>query len=107
MAYSSQLVVKESPRSFKQVIKRTIYYFLPLKRVNFICLGLMMHLLSMLTAASSSKVNHFNSKKKKKICIIHLLYFLTKNICFFVEKSLYKFAEMQTKQNSEARMYFF
>lgn len=68
----------------------------------------MMHLLSMLTAASSSKVNHFNSKKKKKkICIIQLLYFLTKNICFFVEKSLYKFAEMQTKQNSEARMYFF
>ena len=67
----------------------------------------MMHLLSMLTAASSSKVNHFNSKKKKKSVLFNYYVFLTKNICFFVGKSLYKFAEMQTKQNSEARMYFF
>lgn len=75
MAYSLQLVIKESPGSFKQVLKRTIYYFLPLKRVNFICCGLMMHLLSMLTASSSSKVNHSNSKKKNSVtfnCITDL-----------------------------------
>lgn len=63
MAYSLQLVIKESPRSLKQVIKSIIYYFLSLKSVNFICCGLMMHLLSMLTTYSSSKVNHSNSKK--------------------------------------------
>lgn len=60
MVYSLQLVIKESPRSFKQVIKGIIYYSLPSKRVNFICRGLMLHLLSTFIASSSSKVNHYN-----------------------------------------------
>lgn len=61
MAYSLQLVRKESPGSFKQVIKKTIYYLLPLESVNFICCGLMMRLLSMLIPSNTLKVNHSNS----------------------------------------------
>lgn len=61
MDYSLQLVIKKSPGSFQQVIKRTVYYFLPLKSVNFICCRLMMHSLSVLSASTSSKVTHSNS----------------------------------------------
>lgn len=78
-----QSVIKESPGSFKQVITRAIYYFLPLKSVNFICCGLMIHLLSVLTAPSSSKVNHSNSKKKFFFNISLHYRSLTKDVTFF------------------------
>lgn len=65
MAYSLRLVIKKIPGSFKQVIKKTIYCFLPSKCIGFYFCGLMIHLLSVLIASGSSEVNHSQSKKKK------------------------------------------